>query len=255
MDDVNSELGKSATALITLNDSDVRGLAGIPSGQISMDDLRGKSNDYELVYDNFSFVTERRPEGIELINNEFWVAENENDNQVVYSLAGVLRTRYNSATAGTHGVLFDEVYPYTVRGASSRNLYRLTTAGGNTGQVVSFNGTSGTYVDGCWDGTYFCLVDETGRTLRKYGASGGNAVASFSVSQAAKPRDVAWDPIRGYFMVVCITNRTVYRYTSSGTFVDSFSVAAQCSDPVGICLDSSNFWILNYSNDTVYRYR
>lgn len=40
---VNTELGHSATANITMNNADVRGLAGKPSGIISMNDLRGKS--------------------------------------------------------------------------------------------------------------------------------------------------------------------------------------------------------------------
>lgn len=43
MSDVNAELSKVSTALITLNDTDVRNLAGVFSGTISMDDLRGKS--------------------------------------------------------------------------------------------------------------------------------------------------------------------------------------------------------------------
>jgi len=42
--DVNEELGKSSTATISLNDSDVRGLAEIPSGEISLGDLRGCSS-------------------------------------------------------------------------------------------------------------------------------------------------------------------------------------------------------------------
>jgi len=41
--DINIELSKSPTALMTLNDTDVRDLAGVPSGTISYDDLRGKS--------------------------------------------------------------------------------------------------------------------------------------------------------------------------------------------------------------------
>jgi hypothetical protein len=41
---VNLELSKVATAIVSLNDTDVRNLAGIVSGQISMSDLRGKSN-------------------------------------------------------------------------------------------------------------------------------------------------------------------------------------------------------------------
>lgn len=44
MNDVNIELGRASGALITLNDTDVRTLAGKSSGTISMNDLRGKSN-------------------------------------------------------------------------------------------------------------------------------------------------------------------------------------------------------------------
>lgn len=41
--DINIELGKSATDSISLNDSDVRSLAGVPSGTIRMSDFYGKS--------------------------------------------------------------------------------------------------------------------------------------------------------------------------------------------------------------------
>jgi hypothetical protein len=44
--DVNTELGYSSTALISLNDANVRALAAVPSGQISMSDLQGKSNNF-----------------------------------------------------------------------------------------------------------------------------------------------------------------------------------------------------------------
>lgn len=43
MSQVNTELGLSSTAVISLNDSAVRTLAGVASGQISMGDLLGKS--------------------------------------------------------------------------------------------------------------------------------------------------------------------------------------------------------------------
>lgn len=43
MSQVNTELGRSATATISLGESAVRTLAGVPSGAISMNDLRGKS--------------------------------------------------------------------------------------------------------------------------------------------------------------------------------------------------------------------
>jgi hypothetical protein len=41
--DVNVELGRSSTTTISLNETAVRTLAGIASGTISMNDLRGKS--------------------------------------------------------------------------------------------------------------------------------------------------------------------------------------------------------------------
>ena len=44
LSDVNTELGLSPTAVITMNDAAVRTLAGVPSGAISMQNLQGKSN-------------------------------------------------------------------------------------------------------------------------------------------------------------------------------------------------------------------
>jgi hypothetical protein len=41
---INLELGKSATAQISLNDADARTLAGVASGQISLSNFYGKSN-------------------------------------------------------------------------------------------------------------------------------------------------------------------------------------------------------------------
>ena len=44
LNDVNVELGRSGTTTIALGDSNVRSLAGVASGAISMNNLRGKSN-------------------------------------------------------------------------------------------------------------------------------------------------------------------------------------------------------------------
>lgn len=44
MSQVNTELGRSSTASISLGETAVRTLAGVASGAISMDNLRGKSN-------------------------------------------------------------------------------------------------------------------------------------------------------------------------------------------------------------------
>jgi len=43
LNDVNVELGYAGTTLISLNDTEVRALAEVPTGAISMSDLHGKS--------------------------------------------------------------------------------------------------------------------------------------------------------------------------------------------------------------------
>ena len=43
---VNTELGFSSTAVITMNDAAVRSLAGVPTGAITMANLQGKSNTF-----------------------------------------------------------------------------------------------------------------------------------------------------------------------------------------------------------------
>ena len=48
LNDVNVELGNSATAQIGLGDAAVRGLFGVASGQISMSDGYGKANEFSL---------------------------------------------------------------------------------------------------------------------------------------------------------------------------------------------------------------
>jgi hypothetical protein len=66
MSQVNTELGRSSSATISLGESAVRSLAGVPSGAISFQNLRGKSamsvsapNVEELRggFDNFGTVT------------------------------------------------------------------------------------------------------------------------------------------------------------------------------------------------------
>ncbi|SUE95811.1 Uncharacterised protein [Ectopseudomonas mendocina] len=52
MSQVNVELDKGSTALISLNDADVRQLANVPSGQISLSSLYGKTNVQEVIFDN-----------------------------------------------------------------------------------------------------------------------------------------------------------------------------------------------------------
>lgn len=57
MNDVNIELSRASGSTISLNDTDVRNLAGIASGTISLDNLRGKSA-IPSVYNMYNYGTE-----------------------------------------------------------------------------------------------------------------------------------------------------------------------------------------------------
>lgn len=54
MSQVNTELGRSSTAQISLGESAVRSLAGVASGQISMNNLLGKSAGETITISNYS---------------------------------------------------------------------------------------------------------------------------------------------------------------------------------------------------------
>lgn len=50
MSQVNTELGRASTASINLNEAAVRSLAGVPSGAISLNNLRGKGSAVSVAY-------------------------------------------------------------------------------------------------------------------------------------------------------------------------------------------------------------
>lgn len=89
MSQVNVELKKSETAVITLNDTDVRKLAGKPSGVISMNDLRGKKaseyvENYHLYSNTWTGVSESGSFVVnfphKVISGEIEVFANSNSN-------------------------------------------------------------------------------------------------------------------------------------------------------------------------------
>lgn len=66
LSDVNLELSKASNALITMNDAAVRTLAGVASGAISMNNLRGKSNITivtNLSYNNSTYASTQLVDG------------------------------------------------------------------------------------------------------------------------------------------------------------------------------------------------
>lgn len=138
MSQVNAELKKGETTVITLNDTDVRKLAGKTSGVISMNDLRGKSNtEYVENYQVFS----QKWSGLKK-SGEFTVTF---PHKVVNGTINISTESYNNDSIGNVTLLGN-----TISGVSNR--------------TISINNVSSI------SGTYYTGRNKQGST----GFSGGN---------------------------------------------------------------------------------
>jgi len=132
---VNTELGLSATAQISLNDAAVRALAGVPSGQIAMSNLQGKTN---YTYFN-NVITNQGANTLFSIaadssNNVYAFgsesAGNQNEYVIKYNSSGARQWSYN---------LTDSLSSYGGRLDSSGNLYLCGETFNNYLYVAKFN--------------------------------------------------------------------------------------------------------------------
>lgn len=99
MAQVNTELGLSATALITLNDAAVRNLFGKPSGGISMSDGWGKSSNGPVL----PFITTGTSNSIGSTGTNAYIYINANGSISTYGADGVygVQARWYLATPPT----------------------------------------------------------------------------------------------------------------------------------------------------------
>ena len=125
MSQVNVELKKSETAVITLNDADVRKLAGKPSGTISMNDLRGKSNTEKV--NNYQ-VFSQRWSGLKK-SGEFTVTF---PHKVVNGTINIATESYNNDSIGSVTLLGN-----TISGVSNKTI-----------SINNISSISGTYYTG-----------------------------------------------------------------------------------------------------------
>lgn len=118
LNDVNVELGKSGTTTIALGNSDVRGLAGVASGQISMNNLRGVSSVVNL---NYTFSSNTADASLNLS-----------------TLSG-----YSAGKSNITVTINSGVYLY----ATSNSNYGLNITGGTTGDTLTI--VNNGYIMGC----------------------------------------------------------------------------------------------------------
>ena len=56
------------------------------------------------------------------------------------------------------------------------------------------------------------------------------------------------------FWTTDLTDDVVYKYDTSGSFVNSFALTAANADPSGITTDANNIWVVDVADAAVYKY-
>ena len=161
MSQVNTELARSSTAAISLNDSAVRTLAGLASGAIGMSALRGKS------YDVVTWVTASGSLGSPIRGDGFTVGLSATSTAggVTYSIvAGALPPGLGISGASITGTVSSgatvTTYSFTVR---------ATGAGGAISDrafSIAVQNLSGTVCGFCYEGGSITLSCPSGTTFQ-----------------------------------------------------------------------------------------
>lgn len=135
LSDVNTELGYSSTAQISLNDSAVRTLAGVSSGAISLQDLQGKSN-------TFSFTISSNTADVNLRTAA--LAAGWNGSAVLYATIASGVVVYSTSTSNA-ALTVSGSFPNGVYLTNSGTILGKGGDGGNGGGYSSANtpGTAG----------------------------------------------------------------------------------------------------------------
>ena len=172
---VNVELLKSSTALISLNDTNVRTLAGVASGQIGMNNLQGKTN-------KFVFTISADVANINLRT----VAVTAGWDQVlpVVATIGAGINIYSTSTATT-ALTIDGAWAGGVTLVNNGNIVGKGGAGGSGGNPDTAGGTQGNGTSGTAGGkalavTVAVSIDNTSGIIGGGGGGGGGGGASYT---------------------------------------------------------------------------
>lgn len=148
MSQVNVELKKGETTVITLNDTDVRKLAGKPSGIISMGDLRGKkASEYVENYQIYS---------------NSWSGKNKSGSFAVTFphrvISGEIHVRVDSSSAKSVGNI--NLFGQMIYGFGDTKTFKINNVNSITGTY--YTGSNGSSNGNTWDGSVSINIKFTG---------------------------------------------------------------------------------------------
>ena len=251
MSDVNIELGKASNALITLNDADVRALAGKPTGTISMDDLRGKSKPLEWVvggavgFTNTNYLS---------TDGTYWITAGTTNvrrcnNASTWTAGGALVSAANPTDqrASVSGV------GRQMQGISSQTV-TTTNGGASWTSIRNINSQSVYSCDGNSTGRFvLCVTNALG-----FGTSGqimtslnGSAPTTLLDTGAATNQwCVRWNEASGLFLITGGGGTTTgSTWTTDGTSapVARANLGARC---IGLGAGEAGTWCASTRNNT-----
>lgn len=147
----------------------------------------------------------------------------------------------------------------------NRKVYVYDTSGGLLGSWSAGTLASSALVEGiATNGTDVWIVDsKSDKVFRYTGAAGKlsgsqNAASSFSLNSGNKsPKGIVTD---GTYLWIVNSSKTdkVFKYTTSGSLVGSWTIDSANNSPTGLTIDptgaSQSIWIVDSGTDQVYEY-
>jgi DNA-binding beta-propeller fold protein YncE len=249
LSNVNVELGLSSTALVSLNDAVVRSLLNVASGTISLYDAYGKSaGSTAWTLDNVTLS----PVGRKLI-----IAQEATPTDIFFKTDGT-----KMYVLGTTG---DDINEYDLSPAWS-----LSTASylQNFSIAAQENAPSGLFFKP--DGLKMYVTGSTGDDVNEYNLSTAwnittaSYVQSFSVAaQETVPQGVFFKPTGLKMYIMGGTGDDVNEYNlstawnvSTASYVQSFSVTAQETNPSGLFFkpDGTKMYVIGSTGDDIGQY-
>ena len=188
------------------------------------------------------------------------------DRTYEYKPTGALVESYllNSGNTNPRGVTTTAAGTKTWVIDANRKVFVYNTSGGLLGSWTAGSLPSGAVVeDITTNGTDVWLVDAKGCKVYKYAAAASrlsgsqNAASSFALNSGnTNARGIVTDGTSLWTVNDSTTNK-VFKYSINGTFLGSWTIAAENAAPSGIAInpaDVNHVWIVDSSTCKVYQY-